>query len=170
MPDLKFNCPHCKQSLEAPEDILGQLIDCPTCNQPIKVPITQVQPSAPPPFCEHPQKEPAQNYSTPEQNELKEKSIPLAIGLNLLWPGIGYMYMGNIVLGLCVLILIPIFIIVVPIPAFSISICIVLQVVMLIDMLILGKEREKEIAAANTKVCPKCAETINCKAIVCPYG
>jgi hypothetical protein len=24
MSDLKFNCPHCKQSLEAPEDLLGQ--------------------------------------------------------------------------------------------------------------------------------------------------
>lgn len=32
--------------------------------------------------------------------EIKEKSIPLAIGLNLLLPGLGYMYMGKIIVGI----------------------------------------------------------------------
>jgi membrane protein YdbS with pleckstrin-like domain len=49
MPDVKFNCPHCKQSLEAPADMLGQLIDCPSCSQAIEVPRTQPRPAAPPP-------------------------------------------------------------------------------------------------------------------------
>jgi predicted nucleic acid-binding Zn ribbon protein len=33
MPDFKFNCPHCDQSLEAPEELLGQQISCPTCKK-----------------------------------------------------------------------------------------------------------------------------------------
>ena len=38
MSDMKFTCPKCKQSLEAPEEMLGQLIDCPSCGQTIEVP------------------------------------------------------------------------------------------------------------------------------------
>jgi len=43
MSDLKFNCPHCKQSLEAPEDLLGQVLDCPSCNKKIQVPKSQMR-------------------------------------------------------------------------------------------------------------------------------
>ena len=35
MSDFKFNCKHCNQSLEAPEEMLGQEINCPTCNKEI---------------------------------------------------------------------------------------------------------------------------------------
>ena len=38
MSDVKFGCPHCKQSLEAPESILGQVIECPSCNGSIRIP------------------------------------------------------------------------------------------------------------------------------------
>jgi Domain of unknown function (DUF4190) len=38
MSELKFNCPKCKQSLEAPESILGTIIDCPSCHNSISVP------------------------------------------------------------------------------------------------------------------------------------
>jgi len=38
MPDFKFNCPHCNQSLEAPEELLGQQINCPNCNVSIQLP------------------------------------------------------------------------------------------------------------------------------------
>ena len=37
MSDIQFNCPHCKQSLEAPSDMAGQLIECPSCKQTIEV-------------------------------------------------------------------------------------------------------------------------------------
>ena len=33
MTDIKFNCPHCGQSLEAPEDMRGLSIECPSCNK-----------------------------------------------------------------------------------------------------------------------------------------
>ena len=39
MQELKFNCPHCNQPLEAPEDYFGQTIECPSCNGSIKVPM-----------------------------------------------------------------------------------------------------------------------------------
>jgi len=35
--DTKFNCPHCNQKLEVPQDMLGQVIDCPTCNRKIQL-------------------------------------------------------------------------------------------------------------------------------------
>ena len=38
MSDIKFTCLKCKQSLEAPEDMMGQLIDCPSCGQTLEVP------------------------------------------------------------------------------------------------------------------------------------
>lgn len=33
MSDIKFKCPACSQSLEAPAEMAGQLIDCPTCHE-----------------------------------------------------------------------------------------------------------------------------------------
>lgn len=39
-------------------------------------------------------------------SEKKEKSLPLAIGLNLILPGVGYMYMGKVIVGIGALILI----------------------------------------------------------------
>ena len=38
MSDLKFKCPHCEQSLEEPEEMLGQTIECPACNNQFAVP------------------------------------------------------------------------------------------------------------------------------------
>ncbi len=49
MSDLKFNCPHCEQSLEAPEEMLGQTIECPSCNGSIELPKPDPQPEPDPP-------------------------------------------------------------------------------------------------------------------------
>ncbi|MEI8064556.1 MAG: hypothetical protein WCH84_10900, partial [Verrucomicrobiota bacterium] len=38
MGDFTFSCPHCKQSLEASDEMRGQLVDCPTCKKPIEIP------------------------------------------------------------------------------------------------------------------------------------
>jgi len=46
MADFKFNCPHCGQSLEAPENMLGDTIDCPSCGGKIELPNPE---PAPPP-------------------------------------------------------------------------------------------------------------------------
>ena len=33
MADINFNCPHCGQNLNGPEDLAGQTVDCPVCNK-----------------------------------------------------------------------------------------------------------------------------------------
>lgn len=43
MSDIKVNCPHCKQSLEVPEEMLGTIADCPSCAGQIQLPSRQVQ-------------------------------------------------------------------------------------------------------------------------------
>ncbi|MGA2029591.1 MAG: hypothetical protein ABSG87_05935 [Verrucomicrobiota bacterium] len=50
MPDIHFECPKCKQPIDAPEEIAAQLVNCPTCNEVIEVPVRsrQVEPVKPP--------------------------------------------------------------------------------------------------------------------------
>lgn len=57
MTDFKFNCPHCQQTLEAPEDMKGMDVDCPACNKPIRLKVQEsldlgkaVPYAAPPPL------------------------------------------------------------------------------------------------------------------------
>lgn len=45
MNDIYFLCPHCKQRLEAPQDMAGVSISCPSCDQRIKIPSPPAQPS-----------------------------------------------------------------------------------------------------------------------------
>jgi len=47
MTDILFSCPHCHQSIEAPLDMAGQLIDCPSCKQTIEVTKHQTPPTIP---------------------------------------------------------------------------------------------------------------------------
>ena len=37
MADLKFSCPYCRQSMEGPAEMAGQIIDCPNCAKPIEL-------------------------------------------------------------------------------------------------------------------------------------
>ena len=37
MPDCKFKCLNCGQQIEAPYEMLGQLIDCPACKKTVEV-------------------------------------------------------------------------------------------------------------------------------------
>ena len=39
MPDIHFDCPKCAQTIDAPEELAGQLTDCPTCKETIEVPV-----------------------------------------------------------------------------------------------------------------------------------
>ena len=38
MAEISFACPSCNQTLEAPEDMAGQLVECPACRQQMTVP------------------------------------------------------------------------------------------------------------------------------------
>jgi len=49
MPDIHFDCPKCKQTLDAPEELATQLIECPTCKETIEVPVRSQLKEAPKP-------------------------------------------------------------------------------------------------------------------------
>jgi hypothetical protein len=100
--------------------------------------------------------------------KLQEKSTALAIGLNIVLPGLGYIYMGRIIIGiLCSFLIIAIYL--------NTAILIILPVwfsmnaIMLIDMFILGSKRKKEIEKQNTMPCPECAELIKKEAKKCRF-
>lgn len=42
MPEIKFNCTHCSQRLEAPVEMAGDSLDCPSCGKPIRIPAIEV--------------------------------------------------------------------------------------------------------------------------------
>lgn len=42
MSDIAFNCPECKQHLEAPAEMAGETVECPKCNQHMVVPTPSV--------------------------------------------------------------------------------------------------------------------------------
>jgi hypothetical protein len=99
---------------------------------------------------------------------VKEKSLPLAIGLNLVLAGAGYMYMGRVVLGLGALLVVG-FTIAFSGLLFAIPTWLVLNVIMVIDMLLLSNKNKAAVAAAHTRKCPSCAETIQKEAKICRF-
>lgn len=58
MTDTKFQCPHCNQHLEIPDELLGQTVECPTCKGQMTLPAPAFPaapeaarpPAAPPPI------------------------------------------------------------------------------------------------------------------------
>ncbi len=41
MADINFDCPHCGQNLDAPEDMNGWEIECPACSRAIRIPFPE---------------------------------------------------------------------------------------------------------------------------------
>jgi len=98
---------------------------------------------------------------------MKEKNIWLAIGLNFVFLGAGYFYMGRKALGV-LLMIIAMFAAVgmVASPYFFSVISLVwlgIFVITCIDMLIMYNKVKKE----TTKACPYCAEFIKKEAVFC---
>jgi TM2 domain-containing membrane protein YozV len=98
----------------------------------------------------------------------KEKSIALAIGLNILIPGAGYMYMGRVILGSLALLLVTAIYLTTP-PITIATTWIAYNAIMAIDMFILGSKRKREIRSLSTKKCPQCAESIQREARICRF-
>ena len=38
MADIRFKCPRCREPIEAPADLIGEITDCPHCQQRIEIP------------------------------------------------------------------------------------------------------------------------------------
>lgn len=97
-----------------------------------------------------------------------EKSLPLAIGLNLVLPGLGYIYMGKWVVGIFTTLLVMMI-------YMSTGLLIImptwigLNLIMTIDMLILSGKNKKKFMQENMKKCPACAELIQKEAKVCRF-
>lgn len=99
---------------------------------------------------------------------VKEKSLPLAIGLNLLLPGLGYLYMGKWLVGLLACLLI-IGIYLTSAISLMMPIWIIMNIIMAIDMLILSSKNKKQFLEENMKKCTTCAELIQKEAKLCRF-
>jgi TM2 domain-containing membrane protein YozV len=94
----------------------------------------------------------------------KAKDLVLAIVLNALLPGVGYMYMGRVPLGVLVLLIVPALIF------FSEGWAwLVWMLVMGVDMYILHLKNKREVEATTLKKCPSCAEMVRREALVCKH-
>jgi TM2 domain-containing membrane protein YozV len=111
--------------------------------------------------------------SSPAVKTTKEKSLPLAIGLNFLFPGVGYFYMGRISSGIFAVVLTFLLGFMMVISPESIGIVASffpgMQIVMIIDMLLLQDKRKKAIETNTLMPCPSCAEMIKKEAKVCRF-
>jgi TM2 domain-containing membrane protein YozV len=110
-------------------------------------------------------------YSKVRQTLPEKKSITVAVLLNFFIPGTGYMYMGKIGLGITALLMTALLLIEASITTY-LFVWAIMNVIMAIDMLLIGRKQQKEISeivAMTTKVCPKYAETIKVDALVCRF-
>ncbi|WP_312245776.1 hypothetical protein [Stutzerimonas nitrititolerans] len=96
--------------------------------------------------------------------QIKEKKLPLGIGLNLVLPGLGYIYMGRWFLGLVAGALILAIIFSAPAQN-AVMVWLVMNLIMLIDMIVLHGKRKKQLQVE----CKSCAELINRNAKICKH-
>ena len=82
--------------------------------------------------------------------EMKRKSLPLAIGLNIILPGIGYIYMGRVIIGILAFLFIILGLVSQPLNKFF-SVWLFLNIIMAIDMYMLDRRRKKKLAEQNIK-------------------
>ena len=101
-------------------------------------------------------------------SEVKEKNIPLAIGLNFILPGLGYMYMGKVIVGIGALLLIVALYFTTAL-IYLFSTWVVMNAIMAIDMVILGNKRKKDVQDKLMTKCPQCAEMIMKEAKICKH-
>lgn len=97
------------------------------------------------------------------------KTLPYAIGLNFLFPGLGYIYLDKPGVGasgiLAVVVLfVAVIVSILPV-ALALGLLFGMHILMAIDMMVLFNKRQ----TLSTKQCPECAETIQKQARVCRF-
>ncbi|NCC53730.1 MAG: hypothetical protein EOM20_21340 [Spartobacteria bacterium] len=108
------------------------------------------------------------------EKTLKEKSLALAIGLNFIFPGLGYFYLSEIyrgILALFITLLLVIFSFSSPISFLMFGIWLPLSLILFftIDMIILHRKYTKKLQEQTMKPCPHCAELILKQAMKCKH-
>ncbi|MCK9466407.1 MAG: hypothetical protein M0Q29_11050 [Thiopseudomonas sp.] len=101
-------------------------------------------------------------------SNVKQKQLPLAIGLNFLLPGTGYMYMGKWIVGIFAMLLITAIVLSVRMNM-ALPTWLGINIIMAIDMYMLFKRNESKYIENNSKKCPNCAEQIQKEAKVCRF-
>lgn len=96
------------------------------------------------------------------------KSLPMAIGLNLLFPGLGYFYMGKWLVGIVGSFLVFAINLTTGL-LFLIPAWLALNLIMAIDMVILMNKNKSRVLSETTIKCPNCAELIQREAKVCRF-
>jgi DNA-directed RNA polymerase subunit RPC12/RpoP len=157
-----IKCHNCSNEYEIADEDHGKAFECPDCYQKFTAKSSDEKQC---PFCSETIKSTAikckhcgsllnkqKQQDTPIQKNppvIKNlKSLPLALGLNLLLPGLGYMYMGRIFLGFfAVLIMLAVF--ATAIPATLGMVWLVANIIMALDMWILYDKHKKKIEATN---------------------
>ena len=100
--------------------------------------------------------------------ESKKKSVVLAAALNLVFPGIGYMYCKRPILGAIVLIAA----VAMAASGKMLPLVPVLGMIACVDGLLAALRYNKKLineALNNLKECPKCAESVQMAAKVCKH-
>lgn len=100
---------------------------------------------------------------------MKEKSVPVAILLNIIVPGVGYMYIGRVFLGLiCFFIMGTVLLFSMATVVLAVPVWFFCQFIMAIDMISLNSSRNRKQLKSMTK-CPSCAELVLKEAKVCKH-
>lgn len=98
----------------------------------------------------------------------KEKNLFMALGLNLVLAGAGYLYMGKWLVGIAAFLLIAGIFATSDTETLAIT-WLVLNAIMAIDMTMLHRKNQKILQEQNTQKCPRCAELIQREAKVCRF-
>jgi DNA-directed RNA polymerase subunit RPC12/RpoP len=90
---IKFQCTHCSQPIEAPDEMIGMEIECPGCGKTVRVAAVQTGAPSPPPSAKPPENQIPKITSVPKQpSRIGRHSLVFLAGFLVVVSGV---YVGN---------------------------------------------------------------------------